>query len=1323
MTDLLTYDSKFLKTKLSYYLKEAIKNEDAELELIFGEYEIKNIINKSIFLDLLKKLKEKYNCDEYNSLDIRLEGNKKSSKQLLSNTRCTIEGVSDIKKYCKTGVIDDIKNMNFIEKGFYYNPKIPDVKFNSLLNSQYNLRINLKKEEILDNFTYKVIDFKKNFSNSLKYYRYKKRFSFITDDKLFRIDLTAVKSTESLYKRGSRDYKLSKNLIESGILNNKESYELEIEYVGSETINDSKAIDEFISKFFDSFNDPLFKPLKKGEFDNDFTYTYDSDDDDDDLKSLNENLINNLFPAIFSPITVDITNDIIYEYWEISDREWLYNEIIINEKSLYFVKIRKNDNGDYKDSKKNTDYIEFRVTPDFDPDYIDDNEEFPPDFNNTILIPLDYIKGTSEYNKPVIKEKSDKLPSWAPGNKKQDSDKDDKKSSEENDPPPLRYNDGKEYIPEPKNDSDPYIIQFQDLLDAGEFDEELEIQQNIWEKKLNEEEKITDKGYNDKRIIDEVLKIFNNLVYDLYLIIYKTDLFVSKKIKEDIINQYKILTEQSSKKVFFLGPNPVSLSLNELNPSNVNSILKGYVVTEKADGIRAQLLILNKECYLITQKLEVIDTGLICENIKGTWLFDGEYITKNNSGGDIYLYMIFDVYFAGDGSGIYPNHAYTYPWLNMKRTRKEINRSIIMNDFKTKASFIPKNNSKYIINIGYKTYFEGPKSLKMKKNSTKYTNLSKMGDMSKKILDRDEKNEDGYGYRIDGLIYLPMFLSVNSMVEGEIRKLGNYSERGKIDGKWSLNYKWKPPEENSIDFKVKIVQEEIKNKKRDKITTTIINGKTLKCKQVELYVGYKYFEDPNFDYVSKILTNSYDKPPREIKFNPDNKYDKYLTNVPITGNTIICERDNVEIKDNMILEMSYNPENPDDSKWQPLRHRDDKIFPNALTTASNVWNTIQNPVTEEFITGRKLDEIPDLIEELDEQGGYYIDNNNNIGADIPLRELHNLIKNKLITSICSIGNKNISIMDTSIGRGGDIKKYLTSKNKVEFIFGLDISSDVTKKAAERYYNENMKKPKAFFMQYDTSELISKGNGYVGQDSDIERNKIMMNILLNKKLSIPKEYKSIQKEYKGLVSKGFDVISSQFTIHYYFENEEKLRNYIQNLSDHCKPNGYFIGTCYDGMKVFNLLQDKGNVSMFDDFENKIYSIEKDYEIDDFSYKKDDLMNVLGQKIKVEMSSIGQEITEYLVNFEFFIDIMKEYNFELISPNFKGKFSGIFDNKDFSYKKGLGGFEQIIKRLQNLASKDTSIKKFYPESLNILKEENIPLQQLSSLNNWFIFQKKE
>ena len=40
--------------------------------------------------------------------------------------------------------------------------------------------------------------------------------------------------------------------------------------------------------------------------------------------------------------------------------------------------------------------------------------------------------------------------------------------------------------------------------------------------------------------------------------------------------------------------------------------------------------------------------------------------------------------------------------------------------------------------------------------------------------------------------------------------------------------------------------------------------------------------------------------------------------------------------------------------------------------------------------------------------------------------------------------------------------FKSSKNKVEFIFGLIFRQmRSAKKAAERYYNENMKKPKAF----------------------------------------------------------------------------------------------------------------------------------------------------------------------------------------------------------------------------------------------------------------------
>ena len=36
---------------------------------------------------------------------------------------------------------------------------------------------------------------------------------------------------------------------------------------------------------------------------------------------------------------------------------------------------------------------------------------------------------------------------------------------------------------------------------------------------------------------------------------------------------------------------------------------------------------------------------------------------------------------------------------------------------------------------------------------------------------------------------------------------------------------------------------------------------------------------------------------------------------------------------------------------------------------------------------------------------------------------------------------------------------------------------------------------------------------------------------------------------------------------------------------------------------------------------------------------------------------------------------------------------------------------------------TLKKNYSESLEILKEENLMLRELSALNNWFIFQKQE
>ena len=425
--------------------------------------------------------------------------------------------------------------------------------------------------------------------------------------------------------------------------------------------------------------------------------------------------------------------------------------------------------------------------------------------------------------------------------------------------------------------------------------------------------------------------------------------------------------------------------------------------------------------------------------------------------------------------------------------------------------------------------------------------------------------------------------------------------------------------------------------------------------------------------------------------------------------------------------MRYNPDNKE-MNWVPLRVRFDKSKPQFFIAANNIWNTIINPVTENMITGMEDIEMEEIKNQYEEHS-YYVGAEDESKMDEPLRKLHNFIKSKLIAAICSVGSKSISIMDTSIGRGGDIKKYLHSKNPIDFLFALDISPDV-RKATYIYQMDYSKKPRALFMQYNTSESIINGAGLKGSDEIIKRNKTLIDIIYDKKKNVPKKYEEIDKRYRGIAKKKFDIISSQFSVHYYFKDEITLRGYIQNLSDNCEKGGYFIGTCYDGLKVFNALKENGMIEMFDSYKNKVYSISKNYEIDNFTYEKDNKEKMFGQIINVYMSSIGMEIPEYLVNFDFFKDIMKEYRFKLVTPKFRGINRGIFDNQKYLLEDGMGSFGQIIDNIDKLAEKDPLIKKslknelvkgpFY-KALEINDVEYDKLKLLSSFNNWFIFQK--
>ena len=84
---------------------------------------------------------------------------------------------------------------------------------------------------------------------------------------------------------------------------------------------------------------------------------------------------------------------------------------------------------------------------------------------------------------------------------------------------------------------------------------------------------------------------------------------------------------------------------------------------------------------------------------------------------------------------------------------------------------------------------------------------------------------------------------------------------------------------------------------------------------------------------------------------------------------------------------------------------------------------------------------------------------------------------------------------------------------------------------------------------------------------------------------------------------------------------------------------------------------------------------------FTLDEESVMDLMiGKEIEVFMSSIGQPLVEYLVNFNFFIDIMKEYGFEVSElPSFKkGEYNPI--------KDPINSFSKFIESTDSIREND-------------------------------------
>jgi SAM-dependent methyltransferase len=297
------------------------------------------------------------------------------------------------------------------------------------------------------------------------------------------------------------------------------------------------------------------------------------------------------------------------------------------------------------------------------------------------------------------------------------------------------------------------------------------------------------------------------------------------------------------------------------------------------------------------------------------------------------------------------------------------------------------------------------------------------------------------------------------------------------------------------------------------------------------------------------------------------------------------------------------------------------------------------------------------------------------------------------------------ILDLCSGKGVDIIKIRNARYR-EF-FGMDIDAENIK-YAKNFYDSvvPVPKPRAFYIRGDASRLIFPNQSCCYTETD----KIQF------RKQIPVKY-------------HFDTVCSLFCIHYFFKHEIALRTFLQNVTDNLKIGGHFIGTCFDGIRIYDALKNEKSIS------GKTFSQETLWKIDK-KYTKKMIFTKnkchYGTEIDVFVKSIGNVHTEYLVNFLFLDKIMEEYGFELVTrKSFEEYYNELIEstnpdqkrmrenafkmseeekrfsflNSGFMYRKVKNSSDQLLRKLIELMEKEIQLREKRVAKVSIDTEHNI------------------
>ena len=728
--------------------------------------------------------------------------------------------------------------------------------------------------------------------------------------------------------------------------------------------------------------------------------------------------------------------------------------------------------------------------------------------------------------------------------------------------------------------------------------------------------------------------------------IQKNTFLIKQPEAEAVLRAYAALNKTAS----FRGVQPITMEVkhmvSDLSNKLVPNIRNNYNVTDKADGLRVLAYSNSQgELFLLDAGMVVYKTGLRNKACTDS-ILDGEWITRTAEHKAISCVLLFDIYtFKEDDVSVLPFHvvgnketrfAKLNAWMDAWDGDSDGGIERVIHGITPRNTFDVKLKHFEFANP------ENPNSIFIKCASV----------LSTKQI-----------YHTDGLILTPNLLPLP-------KKSGTTF--------WE-QFKWKPAEENTIDFLVEF------EKKRGSTLDLVETGphpdtgESVRYKTLRLYVksdkNSTIMDDPRTTILDMLPLRKEredsDRSRRRIYrptyFIPTH-YPDVMANtcylpvhvVPDTGNEYVETETKEALQENTIVEMRYDRSRSPGWQWIPMRIRHDKTerlargiserTMNSDINANGVWNSIHNPVTLSMITTGAEKPSLEEIRAFSRDKRYYnrAASNEEMGLIRGLRDFHNhYIKEQLLyKTVMASGPK--TILDLACGQGGDMDFWY--KNKAAFVLGADIDlnniRDKQQGIYRRYLNYLTDSGKAnvppmIFVQADSAKPLLKGEAaFQSEDKNILRS-----LFARERPDGPLP-PLLTKELGGRLKDGADVAVCMFALHYFFKSMETLDGFLANLRDCVKVGGYFIGCCTDGKEVFRRLKDLAmdDVAVGKEGETLIWSIAKKY--DAHELRADE--SSVGLPIDVNFMSIGTEHTEYLVSFDYLTKRLEEIGFALLTP---------------------------------------------------------------------------